>query len=612
MHRTRILILAQVATIFLLVCASTGLVDAQAGGTNISFTVSMSRPQTHLLEVEMRIQVPANLNVPNETDLVMPVWTPGSYLIREFERHVQDFEALSVSGHRLDWTKVNKNTWRVMTNGVRLWRARYRVYANEFSVRTNELNSDHAFWNNAALLMYPDGFIKSPSTLRIVPEANWKIATGLPPVPGEKNTFRAENFDILYDSPVECSNFKQIDFTVRGVPHRIVIDGEGNYDPERMRRDVQKIVETEVALFDDIPYHDYSFILHLRGGGGIEHLNSTSLGFRRNGFGNEEGWRGFYGLVAHEFFHLWNVKRIRPDALGPFDYTKENYTRSLWVAEGITDYYGSLMVRRAGLTTEKDYLDQLARRIQNFQNIPGRLEMSAEDASFNAWIKEYRPDENSINSAISYYSKGELLGLLLDLDIRRRTDNAKSLDDVMRYLYAEFYKKSRNYSPADFQKACESIAGASLDQFFSRYVRGRDELPYNEILAGAGLSLDKSAPAERPKAFLGADLSQNGDRLIVSDVRSGSPAYEQGLNANDQIVALDGQRVTKDSFEAQIREKKPGDTIRVTVFRFDDLRNFEIRLGSDSSVPSRIVALPQPSDEQKRIYRSWLGSSEMR
>ncbi len=290
---------------------------------------------------------------------------------------------------------------------------------------------------------------------------------------GQANTFRAENFDILYDSPFEVSNFNQLDFTVRGVPHRIVIDGEGNYDPERMRRDVQKIVEAEVDMFGGIPYHDYTFILHLRAntGGGLEHLNSTALGFRRFDFSTEGGYRRFAALVAHEFFHLWNVKRIRPDALGPFDYTKENYTRLLWVAEGITDYYGNLMLRRADLISDRDYLEDLARRIQNFQSTPGRLQMSAEEASFNAWIKEYRPDENSVNSQISYYDKGELLGCLLDLEIRRRSNNAKSLDDVMRYLYHTFYDKNRNYTPADFQKICESIAGASLENFFARYVR---------------------------------------------------------------------------------------------------------------------------------------------
>src|SRR5260370_3107894 len=314
-----------------------------------------------------------------------------------------------------------------------------------------------------------------------------------------------------------------------------------------MMAGVQKIVQTEVSLFGDIPYHDYTFSLHLRAntGGGVEDLNSTALGFRRSNFATEEGYRSFWSLVAHEFFHLWNGTRIQSDALGPFDYTKENYTRLLWVAEGITDYYGQIMPRRAGLISDQTYLDQLAKRIQSFEETPGRFEMSAEEASFNAWIKEYRPDENSINSSISYYSKGELLGLLLDFDIRRRTHGAKSLDDVMRYLYDEFYKKGRNYTPADVQKACELMAGASLDQFFARYVRGRDEFQYNEILAGAGLQLEQggipiggSGPDTpvRIKAFLGADLEQTGDRHLITHIRAGTPAFHHGLNANDQIL----------------------------------------------------------------------------
>ena len=608
MRRSNYLLMA----VFLACAILAGVSDshAQASGpisSDISFTVSMPQPWTHLLEVEMRIQIPANLNVPNESDLVMPVWTPGSYLIREYERNVQDFSATDANGRALEWTKVNKNTWRVKTNGVRQWRATYRVYANELTVRTNELNSDHAFWNNAAVLMYPDGRLNAPSTVRVVPYGNWRVATGLPPVRGEANTFRAEDFDILYDSPFEVSDFKQIDFTVRGVPHRIVIDGEGNYDPSRMRAEVQKIVEAETSMMGVIPYHDYTFILHLRSntGGGLEHLNSTALGFRRFNFSTERGWQSFYGLVAHEFFHLWNVKRIRPDALGPFDYTKENYTRNLWVAEGITNYYGNLMPRRAGLISERTYFESLARQIKNFQNTPGRLEMSAEDASFNSWIKEYRPDENSVNSQISYYDKGELLGLLLDLNIRRRTNDAKSLDDVMRYLYHAFYQKNRNYTPADFQKTCELMAGASLEDFFARYVRGVAELPYNEFLSAAGLRLD-SGEGTPPKPFFGADLEDSGEFINVKSVRAGSPAYEQGLNAKDRIIALDGARVNTETFTALIAARRPGDTVRVSLFRNDDLRTLDIKLGGRVNAPYRIVPLPSPTDQQKRVSQSWL------
>lgn len=579
----------------------------------IAFTVSMSKPHTHMLEVEVRVKHGRAVQPPAQELLVMPVWTPGSYMVREFARHVQDFAAQDASGRALQWEKINKNSWRVATNGAREWRATYRVYANELSVRTNQLNSDHAFWNNAALLMYLEGFLNAPSTLHILAPQPWKVATGLPVAPGQKNTFRAENFDVLYDSPVEVSSFRTLSFEVKGVPHRIVIDGDGNYDPERMRRDVQKIVEASVELMGgEIPYRDYTFILHLRAntGGGLEHLNSTALGFRRFNFKPEIGYRSFLSLVAHEFFHLWNVKRIRPDALGPFDYTKENYTKLLWVAEGITSYYENIVLRRAGLITDKEFLASSATAFQNLQKIPGRQVMSAEEASFDSWIKYYRQDENSVNSQVDYYDKGAIVGLLLDLEIRKLSNGSKSLDDVMRYLYTDFYKKDRNYTPADFQRVSELMAGSSLEQFFADYVRGRAELDYNRALNAAGLRLDTSGATSNAKpeaqAYLGADLVQEGDRLTVSRVYAGSPAYEQGLNTGDQIVALDNMRVTKDFFDARIAEKRPGQLASLTIFRFDDLSLLPIRLGELIDAPYRILPTDNPTEVQKRVYQSWL------
>ena len=581
---------------------------------NIAYIVSMPKPHTHLLEVDVEVKRPADARPPMEELLVMPVWTPGSYLVREYARHVQDFSAKDDGGHSLKWEKTNKDTWRIVTNGAHDWHASYRVYANELTVRTNELNSGHAFWNNAALLMYLDGSLKTPSTVQVLAPDVWKVATGLPILLGKKNTFRAENFDVLYDSPFEVSAFKTLSFTVQGVPHRIVIDGEGNYDPERIRRDVQKIVEAEITLMGgEIPYHDYTFILHLRstGGGGLEHLNSTALGFPRFNFQPERNYRGFLSLVSHEFFHLWNVKRIRPDALGPFDYTKENYTKLLWVAEGITDYYATLVLRRAGLISDKEFLDAEARAIQTLQNTPGRLVMTAEEASFDAWIKYYRQDENSVNSQVDYYNKGSILGLLLDLEIRKRSNGAKSLDDVMHYLYNEFFKKDRNYTPEDFQKACELMAGASLEEFFARFVRGRDELDYDTTLAAAGLRLETTRAADgsklEPKAFLGADTAQEGDRLMVRRVDAGSPAYEQGLNTGDQIVALNNMRSNKDFFDARIAEKHPGDLISMTIFRFDDLSTLLIKLGRSAEGPYRIVPVANATEGQRQIYRAWLG-----
>jgi predicted metalloprotease with PDZ domain len=610
-----------------IVLASTSFAQNPQTPVDIAFTIGMSRPHTHLFEVDIKIK--RTETAPTEESLIMPVWTPGSYLIREFERNVQDFSAKDAAGQPLKWEKVNKNTWRITTNGIAEWHASYRVYANELTVRTSELNSSHAFWNNANLLMYLDGFLKTPSTVQVLAPDVWKVATSLPVAPGPKNTFRAENFDILYDSPFEASDFKTILFNVKGVPHRIVIDGEGNYDAERVRRDVQKIVETEVEIMGgEIPYKDYTFFLHLRAnaGGGLEHLNSASLGYPRFGFKSSRGdrttssspnaaatdreYRGFLSLVAHEFFHLWNVKRIRPDALGPFDYTKENYTKVLWVAEGITDYYADIALRRANLVTEQEFLSATERSFQNLQNTPGRLEQTAEESSYDSWIKFYRPDENSINSQVSYYDKGAILGLLLDLEIRKRSSGTKSLDDVMRYLLAEYYKKDRNYGPVDFQKICEQMAGSSLEEFFAKYVRGRDELDYNAALSVAGLHLETTNAEDdkaAERAFLGADTEWANDRLIVRRVYAGSPAYDQGLNTGDQIVALNNMRVTKEFFDARMAEKKPGDLINVTIFRFDDLSTLLIKLGRTTEGTYRIVPLTNQSETQKKTYRSWLG-----
>lgn len=578
----------------------------------IAFTVSMTKPYTHLLEVEMRVRRPQS-SAPGQVDLVMPVWTPGSYLVREYERHVQDFESKDATGRALVWRKTTKNTWRIEAGTARELVINYKVYANEMTVRTNELNDRHAFWNNAALLMYVDGQLNAPSTLRVVPQIGWKVATGLPSVSDQQNTFRAENFDILYDSPVEVGTFKTLSFDVKGVPHRIVIDGEGNYDEERVRRDVKKIVEAATMMMGDIPYHDYTFFLHLRssGGGGLEHLNSTALIFPRFRFRPEESYHDFLTLVAHEYFHLWNVKRIRPDALGPFDYTKENYTRLLWVAEGLTSYYENMLTIRAGLISDRDFLSSMASNIQDLQNRPGRFETSAEEASFDAWIKYYRPDENSVNNQISYYDKGAIVGMLLDLEIRKLSNNARSLDDVMRYLYTEYAKKGRNYTPEDFQKAAELAAGSSLEQFFSRYVRGHEELDYNAALGSVGLRLDTTGASSSPvppveRAYLGATLAQDNDRLVIRNVRAGTPAYDQGLNANDQIVALDGMRINLENFDARLAEKRPGDTITLTIFRLDDLRTMTIKLGGRIVAPYRIVTSASATDEQRAAYRKWL------
>ena len=569
----------------------------------INYTVSMSKPFTHLLEVEMRL-VSSALN--DKTELQMPVWTPGSYLIREYARHVLDFSAKDGSGKNLTWQKTNKNTWEIDSNGALEVVVTYKVYANELTVRTNELNSDHAFWNNAALLMNPQGFISAPSTLKVIPFGDWKIATGLPRVAGEQNTFRAPNYDVLYDSPFEVGDFNEIDFTVEGVQHRFVVEGDGNYDLKKIAADTAKIVEQAYKIFGEFDYDNYTFILNLRGGGGLEHLNSTALQFNRLGFSTR--YNGFLSLVAHEYFHNYNVKRIRPDALGPFDYNNENYTRLLWVAEGGTAYYENVLTLRAGLTSDKDFLNGMASSIQALQNRPGRFETSLEEASFDAWIKQYRPDENAINNQISYYDKGDIVNFLLDVEIRKSSNGAKSLDDVMRYLFTEFFKKGKNYTPADYQKAAEIMAGKSLDDFFSKYVRGRDEIDYNSILDGFGLQLAVT-PTGGEAAYLGADFKQDGEKLNVTSLPVGTPAYQQGLNTGDQIVAVDGNRASQQFLQSYLSaEKKPGDKVDLTVFRFDRLREIPITLGGRAPQSYKITAVDNPTAAQQKLYLGYFGT----
>lgn len=577
---------------------------AKQSGPAISYTVSMPKPATHLLEVEMRLSW---AQMPDKAELKMPVWTPGSYLVREYARHVQDFGVKDSAGKSLTWNKINKNTWQVDSKGAEELVVTYRVYSNELTVRTNELNDEHAFWNNAALLLFPKGQLKAPSTVKVVPFGDWKVATGLPKVAGQDNTFRAPDFDVLYDSPFEVSNFKEISFTVQGKPHRYVITGEGNYDLKALARDSAKIFEEGYKIFGELPYDDYTIIVNLRGGGGLEHLNSTALQWNRFGFKPAARYRAFLGLVAHEVFHLWNVKRIRPDSLGPFDYENENYTKLLWVAEGMTAYYEGILLRRAGLMSDKEVLGARAGIITALQARPGRFETSLEEASMDAWIKYYRQDENAVNNQISYYDKGELVNMMLDLTIRAASNGTRSSDDVLRHLYNDFYKKGRNFTPEDFQKAAEAAAGKGLDDFFAKYVRGEADIDYDAILNPFGLRVSVSQPG-KGKAYIGADTAEENGRLNIRGVTAGTPAYDQGLNTGDQIVAIDGYRASTQFLQMYLNEKKPGDKVTLSVFRFDQLREMEFVLGSNDRSDYSIVTVDSPSESQRKFYREYFKS----
>src|SRR6202000_335192 len=353
-----------------------------AENTQISHTVTFPEAQAHYADIEMNI---SGLNQ-NTLDLKMPVWTPGSYLVREFSKNVESFSA-EANGKALDAKKIRKNIWQITTTGVSAIKVKYRVYAFELSVRTSLVDASHAFLSSSGVFMYPDGMLHHPSTVHIVPYKSWtKVSTSLEPVNGDPFILHSPDYDILFDSPIEVGNQDVFGFDAAGVKYEVAMCGGGNYDKERLKKDIAKIVEQETAIYGENPNKHYVFIIHnyAKGGGGLEHLSSTVLGASRDNYASDAGYHGFLSLVAHEHFHLWNVKRLRPFVLGPFDYDNENYTTDLWIAEGFTAYYQDIIVRRTNLYPVDNYLNVLANDINYVANQPGNKIQSLTDASYDA------------------------------------------------------------------------------------------------------------------------------------------------------------------------------------------------------------------------------------
>jgi predicted metalloprotease with PDZ domain len=600
--------------------------------TNIHYTVSMPHPETHLFHVEIRIQ-----NCEQDSyDLVMASWTPGSYLIREFARHVQEFRVFCPeTGEPIDWRKVNKNTWRCQPKDRDGVVVRYKVYANELSVRTSHLDTSHGYFNGATLFMYLEGHRHAPVSLTVIPPfADWRVSTGLPKVPviypagnGSGNgwhqpegpslprySFLADDYDHLIDCPVEIGSHRLLSFEVAGIPHEIAIWGHGNEDPDRLKADTQAIVEAARDLFGELPYAYYLFILHLseRRRGGLEHRNSSTNAVSRWSFHKPEEYERCLALLAHEFFHTWNVKRIEPASFSEFEYRWETYTRLLWVMEGFTTYYETVLLRRAGLLSAQRMLDIYGERILRLLQTPGRYFQSAEAASFDTWIKFYRPDENTQNTSVSYYLKGCLIALLLDLDIRERTANQRSLDDVLVTLYRDYTLQGKGIPDDQFQAICEDVAGDSLQSFFEDYVRGVAELPFEEYLAKAGLSMSfgwKGDEYGERSAGLGIRLRQEDGRTVVDTVFVDGPAYHADISAGDEIIAVDGYRVSKGTIGDRLAERRPGERVIVAYFRRDELREVGITLGRRPYNKIDIQPQEDSNPDQRAIFEGWLSDA---
>lgn len=569
----------------------------------IAYFLSMDAPHTHYFEVRMTV---SGLRQPY-IDVKMPVWTPGSYLIREYAKNVEGFTASSGKNTALKSEKIAKNTWRIYSDNADQITVQYRVYAFETSVRTPFLDASHAYVQPAAVFMHVDKHLNAPATLTVKPYQAWtQISTGLSPVGKDKWTLAVPSFDILVDSPLEIGNQKILEFTALGIPHRVALYGVGNYDEKRLAEDMKKVVEEAGKVVGENPNKDYTFIIHnLSGnaGGGLEHLNSTTLQVGRWGY--ETNYTGFLTLVAHEYFHLWNVKRIRPKALGPFDYDNENYTNLLWVSEGLTSYYEDVIVNRAGFTDATQFLDAMASAIGNTENAPGNKVQSLAECSWDAWIKFYRPNENSGNSTVSYYTKGSIIGMLLDLEIMHGTNGQKSLNDAMRLLYDEYYKKQkRGFTDIEFQQAIEKTAGKNLDGFFKGHIYGTEPIDYERYFGYVGLQLSKFV-ANPQTAYLGAGTTFANGRLTVSSVLKGAAAYRSGLNVNDEIIALDGYRVG-DDFQQFVGRKKSGDKTTLLISRAGMVQNMEVTLGSNPNISYRIERLPNPSAQQAELLKKWV------
>jgi len=537
-------------------------------GAEVNYEVAMNQPHTHYYEVKMNVSDYQKAYF----DIQMPVWSPGSYLVREFAKSVENVTA-TFNKKLLKVEKINKNTWRIYSENAKNVSISYKVYAFELSVRTSFLDASHGYYNGTSMFMFIDELKNNPIQVKINPYKGWsKISTSMPRVEGTKNTFEVPNYDILVDSPVEIGNQETFDFTSAGVVHHVAMYGKGNYDVEKLKVDMAKVTQAATDVFGVNPNKEYTFIIHnlTRGSGGLEHLSSTTLEVNRWTY-SEDSYKGFLSLVAHEYFHLWNVKRVRPKALGPFDYNNENYTHLLWVMEGFTTYYSNMILYRAGYYNKEQLIKRLNGSINSIENQPGTRVQPVAMSSFDAWIKAYRPNENSYNTTISYYTKGSVIANMLDLMIANSTKGKKNLDNVMQYLFNEYYKKEgRGFTSSEMQKAIEHVSGLKMNEFFEKYINGTQVFDYKTIFNYAGFSLETLVNKD---ASLGVSMNGNKIRTVYRN----TSAYDGGLNVNDEIIAINGFRVNGNVSDF-IDGKKVGDKIDVLISRDNIIQTISFSL----------------------------------
>ncbi|HYF58062.1 MAG TPA: PDZ domain-containing protein [Burkholderiaceae bacterium] len=597
----------------------------------IVYRIAPSDPHAHLFSVELTVAAPA----PDGQRLALPAWIPGSYMIREFARHVVSIRARDAGGE-LRIEKLDKHTWRAAPARGPLV-VEYLVYAWDLSVRAAHLDATHGFFNASSTCLRVIGQEALPCTVDLEPPPaevarDWRVATTLPRAgarPQGFGRYRAHDYDALVDHPVEMGTFAFASFEAAGATHEIAVTGRGDVDLDRLCRDLAPVCTAQAALFEPrtgrAPFDRYLFLTTAVGDGygGLEHRDSTALLCGRADLpwpgmdAVSDGYRGFLGLASHEYFHAWHVKRIKPAAFVPYDLDREAYTRLLWVFEGFTSYYDDLMLARAGTIGEADYLKLLGRNVSNVLRGPGRSVQSVADSSFDAWIKYYRQDENTPNAVVSYYAKGALVALAIDLSVRARTGGRASLDDAMRLMWDRYGRAFHERDgrpgaaqagvPEDaFPALLKEATGVALGAQLERWVEGTDELPLARLLAPFGVTMTLAAPDRTPS--LGVRLATRGADLTIATAYAGGAAHRAGLSAGDVLVACDGLRVDEKGLKAMLARRKAGDAVTLHAFRRDELMSFEATLDAPPACEATLSTAARPN----ALRQGWLGPAGRR
>ncbi len=585
----------------------------------IHYTIKPANPGAHLFHVTLTIAQPT----PNGQTVSLPAWIPGSYMIREFAKNIVTIQA-RCKGRSVALTKLDKQTWRASSSTGPL-EIECEIYAWDLSVRTAHLDQTHGFFNGTSVFLRVHRQEDAPHRVTMLPPDapnDWQVATALARSKDTKplsfGDYQAANYDELIDHPVELGTFTHARFTAGGVPHEIAIPGRHATDMKRLVVDVKRICEYQLAFFGkpaDLERYVFLVMAVGDGYGGLEHRASTALICGRDDLPYvgmkeaTEGYRTFLGLVSHEYFHTWNVKRIKPAAFTPYDLTQENYTRQLWLFEGFTSYYDDLVLVRTGLITQEQYFTALGKTISAVRRGTGQSKQSVAESSFDAWTKYYRQDENAPNAITSYYAKGALVGLALDLHIRAQTNGARSLDDVMRALWREHGQTGIGVDESVDDSVAEEIAalvsGLDLKRFFASYVHGTADIPLEKFLAPFGIVL-KATPG---KASLGVKTAAAADGVKLTQVWDGGSAQAAGLSAGDLIVAADGLRVSISGFDELLRRAQAAKRkLHLHVFRRDELMEFDVRPGEDAFSAWLLEPMPRTSPSIKRLQKGWLKS----